>query len=518
MKHLIERFFKMTKDEVFDCFSHLPGAQVYGKFVYIPGTKDNRILLVAHADTVFDGPPNGVTWMGNICKAGERYTLITGPAYVPPKPPEPPKVEVAPEAEVTPEVAQDAAAKNPDPTEQTIVQAATDEVEKSNGKKKGKKQKTDTEKAAGPQEQAFLWDDEAHAAFVVIGQKRIHIDEYRKMVEKEVEQPKPESKKQTYNNSNNYSGGNYNYQKWSRRGLGADDRAGVALMWLMRNSGHSILITDEEERGGHGAKAAAATIPQMLKEHLFAIQVDRMNDQEMVFYNVGTDEFKKWMVEQTAITLRNKQGFRVDIGTYTDIVDVCQAAGICGVNLAAGYWGQHTEQEHFNYDAWLRTLNVVRRLCHDPVELRRFELVRPAPKVEVPVNPPQPPVKKAQTPQISTNSTGGISDKTGGNTTPSPYKNGPRFPENSAEKTEKGIALVTTRIDPKTNEKTISRRVLTEAEDGDTAELFHEGSTPIKQALADGERLAQHAGSLDGVVGADPLHILKLQDQNAPVA
>ena len=32
-------------------------------------------------------------------------------------------------------------------------------------------------------------------------------------------------------------------------GLGADDRAGCAILWLLRNSGHSLLITDGEEDG-----------------------------------------------------------------------------------------------------------------------------------------------------------------------------------------------------------------------------------------------------------------------------
>lgn len=37
-------------------------------------------------------------------------------------------------------------------------------------------------------------------------------------------------------------------------GLGADDRAGCAMLWLLRNSGHSLLITDGEENGMIGSK------------------------------------------------------------------------------------------------------------------------------------------------------------------------------------------------------------------------------------------------------------------------
>lgn len=557
MKHIVERFFKMTKAEVFDCFSHLPGARVYGKFIFIPGTKNERLLLVAHADTVFDGPPRGVDWFGNIAKAGDKYTLITGPAYVPPKAPEPPKVDPVPEvatapepppaptieceAPATPEAKPEekVEAKVEEKTAEVKVEAPSEETNGKKGKKKGKK-----DVPLADQEQKFLWDEKVQAAFVVVGmgkdERRIPIDEYRKIVEDELKTPaqkqepkKPATTYQTNNNNNNssynYRGGT-SYSNYNSRGLGADDRAGVAIAWLMRNAGHSILITDEEERGGHGAKAAARTIPEELAEHLFAIQVDRMNDQEMVFYDVSTKEFEQYMVDQTAITLHSKVGFRIERGSYTDIVDVCRAGGICGVNLAAGYWGQHTSSECFNYDAWLRTLNVVRRLCHEPVELKRFPLPT---RTEAKANPTPPPVAEpSKTPTGAQTTTVGVfgdtkPSATGGTQQPSPYKDGPRFPGNTAEKTDNGVGVVVTRVDPITGVKTVERKVVTEirSENGEVPDLFPDGSTPIKQALDDAERLVQHQADhqADGgaeVVGAvsGAVSILELQHLNAPIA
>lgn len=171
--------------------------------------------------------------------------------------------------------------------------------------------------------------------------------------------------------SYNTSGlGSSNYG--SGRGLGADDRVGIAMIWMMRKSGHSILITDGEERGGIGAKAAGRELAEEIGQHQFAIEIDRNFDQEMVFYQVATQAFKEYMVEQTG-------GFHIGIGSYTDIADVCEAGGICGVNLAAGYWNQHTSSEMFSYDAWLRTYNVVRAMLYDR-EHPRF----PLPKYEPP--------------------------------------------------------------------------------------------------------------------------------------
>ena len=38
-------------------------------------------------------------------------------------------------------------------------------------------------------------------------------------------------------------------------GIGADDRAGCAMLWALRDSGHSLLLVDGEEHGKHGAQS-----------------------------------------------------------------------------------------------------------------------------------------------------------------------------------------------------------------------------------------------------------------------
>lgn len=226
MKHIIERFLRMSVDEVLRTFASLPGAVDYTDFVFVPGTRQDRVLLVAHADTVSAEAPAELAWRGNILRLGYR-----------------------------------------------------------NGAEVGC--------------------------------------------------------------------------------LGADDRVGVALMWLMRRMGHSILITDQEECGGLGAQAAAYTLKAELAQHQFALQVDRKFDREMVFYDCATPEFQHWMQKCT--------GFRVEDGTFSDISFICPDVGICGVNLAAGYWNEHSRDETFSYDAWLRTHNVVRALLQRE-KLPRFVL------------------------------------------------------------------------------------------------------------------------------------------------
>jgi hypothetical protein len=224
MKHVIERFLGMRTEHVLDRFAALPNAYDGRDFVYVPGTRKDRVLLVAHADTVSNTPVTSLQWRGNILQL-----------------PFPSKA----------------------------------------------------------------------------------------------------------------------------RCLGADDRAGIALMWLLRRSGHSVLITDGEETGGLGAQAAIKDLGSELGKHHFAVQVDRRFDREMVFYDCATPEFVAFMRQATR--------FRVEEGSFSDISFICPDAEICGVNLAAGYWNEHTQFETFSYDAWLRTFNTVRALVARP-ELPRFEL------------------------------------------------------------------------------------------------------------------------------------------------
>ncbi len=53
----VTKFLKMNADQVHDKFMNLPGAYTDGekneRFTYIEGTRSDRVLIVAHADTVW---------------------------------------------------------------------------------------------------------------------------------------------------------------------------------------------------------------------------------------------------------------------------------------------------------------------------------------------------------------------------------------------------------------------------------------------------------------------------------
>lgn len=144
---------------------------------------------------------------------------------------------------------------------------------------------------------------------------------------------------------------------WSGWGIGADDRAGCAMLWLLKVSGHSLLITDGEEHGQIGANHLMNHYPHLAEEindHQYMIQLDRRGRSDYKTYRLPvTEEFRHYIKEQT--------GFE-DAGnvSLTDIVTLCRR--ICGVNLSIGYYDEHTPMEYLDYYEWLYTLNLVRSI------------------------------------------------------------------------------------------------------------------------------------------------------------
>ncbi len=158
----------------------------------------------------------------------------------------------------------------------------------------------------------------------------------------------------------------------ARFGIGADDRAGCAILWLLRDMGHSLLVLDCEEGGLIGARwlmAANADIADTLnRNHQFMVEFDRQHPREFKCYEVGTDDFRAYVAQQTGYV-------EPDRLRGSDIKVLCR--DICGVNLSVGYADEHTPGEYVRYTDWKHTLDVATRWLSQP-ELPRFELSKPA--------------------------------------------------------------------------------------------------------------------------------------------
>ncbi|MBD2121123.1 hypothetical protein [Trichocoleus sp. FACHB-262] len=141
-------------------------------------------------------------------------------------------------------------------------------------------------------------------------------------------------------------------------GIGADDRAGCAILWLLKDLGHSLLITDGEEAGGLGSSWLMSDpknsdiADEINTQHQFMIQLDRRHGSDFKCYSVGTDEFRNYVQRTTGYT-------EPDRFAYTDIVTLCRE--ITGVNLSVGYRNEHSHKENLFVDEWLNTLNICRK-------------------------------------------------------------------------------------------------------------------------------------------------------------
>ena len=155
--------------------------------------------------------------------------------------------------------------------------------------------------------------------------------------------------------------------------LGADDRAGVAVTWMLRDSGHSILWVDGEESGGWGATAAADSIPHLLEQHIYMVEIDRAGDEVIAFYDGAvSSEFQDFC--RDALPL-----FEHYWGTFTDIAVLGPRLGLCGMNLAAGYVYEHTSSEILFLDALEYTYTQLKRLLMKQEPMRA---IRPDPPAQ----------------------------------------------------------------------------------------------------------------------------------------
>lgn len=135
----------------------------------------------------------------------------------------------------------------------------------------------------------------------------------------------------------------------AKKGLGADDRAGIyAILTLMVKHHCHILFTGGEETGGIGAKAfvKSGIKPAELN---YIIEMDRRGENDAVYYQGDNEEFEEFITSF---------GWETDWGTYTDICELAPALGVSAVNLSIGYQNEHTHKE--TLDTAVMSKNIAR--------------------------------------------------------------------------------------------------------------------------------------------------------------
>lgn len=130
-------------------------------------------------------------------------------------------------------------------------------------------------------------------------------------------------------------------------GLGADDRAGCAMLWRLKDLGHSLLVTNGEEKGQRGATFLVTECPDLAAEirasHRFVVAFDRRNVHEIKTYDVGTESFRRYVEASLGEPIHH-----VGDPGRSDIIVLCGSRGVpadrstpCGVNLSIGCHDEH---------------------------------------------------------------------------------------------------------------------------------------------------------------------------------
>lgn len=162
----------------------------------------------------------------------------------------------------------------------------------------------------------------------------------------------------------------YDRQKhvmWSPDGIGGDDRCGVyALLKICETHKPYILFTTDEECGGLGATAFTKFFAEIqLKDYIdFIIEIDRRGYNEAIFYDCGNNEFQEYIASF---------GFTKGHGTFTDISIISPTFDIASVNFSAGYYNEHTTNEHIFLDDLNHTINKVKEILDDTKNHKKYD-------------------------------------------------------------------------------------------------------------------------------------------------
>ena len=138
-------------------------------------------------------------------------------------------------------------------------------------------------------------------------------------------------------------------------GIGADDRAGCAMLWALRNSGHSLLVVDGEEKGKIGARylrKGNKKLFRQLNKHCFMMELDWRGTGGCLYNQVeNTQQFKDYIAAEL--------GFQDDAQKGgCDLQVLCHR--ICGVNVGIGYHGYHRPSETLVVAEWENTYQKLR--------------------------------------------------------------------------------------------------------------------------------------------------------------
>lgn len=157
----------------------------------------------------------------------------------------------------------------------------------------------------------------------------------------------------------------------SPQGIGGDDRCGIyMILKLIETYNCSVLFTEDEEVGCIGAnkfvKAYESGLIDMGPVN-YIIELDRKGSNDAVFYECDNPEFEDFILKD--------KDWKLDYGTYTDIVEIAPVLKVAAVNFSCGYYQAHTTKEYVVRSEMEANIEKVKRLLERTTENDFFEYI-----------------------------------------------------------------------------------------------------------------------------------------------
>lgn len=151
-------------------------------------------------------------------------------------------------------------------------------------------------------------------------------------------------------------------------GIGADDRAGCALLWLLKDSGHSLLVLDGEEHGLTGCAFLRRNegLLREINRHRYLIELDFSFHDQCHYHKMPNTRAFCDYIETNLHVMENT------VKSGTDLPHLAKQA--CGVNLSIGCYDKHRPSETLHVSTWYEMYG---RLC--------ALLSKPQPRFRVPL-------------------------------------------------------------------------------------------------------------------------------------
>lgn len=155
----------------------------------------------------------------------------------------------------------------------------------------------------------------------------------------------------------------------SPQGIGGDDRCGIfIIMNILSELKCSVLLCEDEEIGGVGAREFAKTPYVKDLGVNYILEFDRRGKDDAVFYSCDNKKFTEFVTSKT--------NFKEAQGSFSDISVIAPEAKVAAVNLSSGYYEAHTLNEYVVYDHMMHTAKVAKKLIQS--ECEKFEYIRKA--------------------------------------------------------------------------------------------------------------------------------------------